>query len=59
MSNKKFISYFHMLYTGLKGTTGAYMASILVLLSAFAATGAEKTPHYWCRSASLANEGFN
>ena len=44
MSNKKFISYFHMLYTGLKGTAGAYMATLLVLLSAFAATGAEKTP---------------
>jgi len=44
MSNKKFISYFHMLYTGLKGTAGAYMAALLVLLSAFAATGAEKTP---------------
>ena len=33
-----------MLYTGLKGTAGAYMATLLVLLSAFAATGAEKTP---------------
>jgi len=44
MSNKKFISYFHMLYTGLKGTAGAYMAALLVLLSAFAATSAEKTP---------------
>ena len=44
MSNKKFISYFHMLYTELKGTAGAYMAALLVLLSAFAATGAEKTP---------------
>ena len=43
MRNKKFISYFHMLYTELKGTAGAYMAALLVLLSAFAATGAEKT----------------